>query len=148
TSRTRSAHCSRRPSATRRRRRRSPARTCWSCSSRLQLRSGCAMPRTYVPYREKHKWPKGFGSLCPSKMPETLPQEFLERAVHVEGVGENKLWFASGEWCFCAHPSPQIGVDVWHGFPVIGCEVDERVLRRLLEEGMMTPRERRRLRKQ
>lgn len=106
------------------------------------------MERRYFPYKEKHKWPKGFGSLCPSTMPEGLPQDLLERAVQVDGVGRNKLWSASGQWCFCAHPSPQVGPDMWHGFPVIGGEVDERVLIRLEAEGMITERERRRLRKQ
>ncbi len=106
------------------------------------------MPRKYVPYPEKHKWPKGFGSLCPRHMPKALIQRLLKRAVRVEGLGVNKLWAASGQWCFCAHPSPGEGDDVWHGFPVIGGEVDERVLEQLELSGMITPRERRKLRSQ
>lgn len=102
--------------------------------------------RTYVP-SEKHKWPKGFGSLCPT-MPLEVPPELLGLAITVEGVGENKLWVARGDWCFCAHPSPHAGPDAWHGFPVIGGEVDERVLAELQGSGLISARERRRLRKQ
>lgn len=103
------------------------------------------MSRTYVPSM-KHKWPKGFGSLCPTKMPDDVPPGFLQRAISVEGVGANKLWFATGNWCFCAHPSP--GKDAWHGFPVIGGDVDERVWQALLERKLVTEREVRRFRKQ
>lgn len=106
------------------------------------------MPSIYVPYPEKHKYPKGFGSLCPADMPEGAPQELLDMAVEVEGVGANKLWAASGAWCFCAHPSPHAGDDAWHGFPVIGGEADERVLDKLEREGLITAREKRRLRRQ
>jgi hypothetical protein len=106
------------------------------------------MSRRYVPHPQKHKWPKGFGSLCPGDMPEGLPQSLLDRAVAVDGAGDGKLWAASGRWCFCAHPSPGAGEDAWHGFPVVGGEVDERVLAALEEVGMITPRERRRLRQQ
>lgn len=106
------------------------------------------MTRTYVPYPEKHKWPKGFGSLCPKDMPRNLPQELLEKAIAVQGVGANKLWFASGNWCFCAHPSPGEGENAWHGFPVIGGDVDERVWQALLAADLVTPRAVRRLRTQ
>ncbi len=104
------------------------------------------MPRAYVPH-EKHKWPKGHGSLCP-KMSQEEPKELLVKAIAVPGVGANKLWVAFGRWCFCAHPSPQAGPDAWHGFPVIGGDVDERVLRELLDQGHITPREMRQLRAQ
>lgn len=104
-----------------------------------------ALPRTYVPYKEKHKWPKGFGSLCP-RMPDDVPRELLMRAVPVPGVGANKLWVASGRWCFCAHPSS--GDDVWHGFPVIGGDVDERVWSALEAAALISPAEIRTLRKQ
>ncbi len=64
------------------------------------------------------------------------------------GVGANKLWIAEGRWCFCAHPSPAEGPDAWHGFPVIGGDVDERVWRSLLEAELVTRREVNRLRGQ
>lgn len=54
------------------------------------------MARRYVPYPEKHKWPKGFGSLCPRDMPREIPAALLEQAVPVEGVGAHKLWIAAG----------------------------------------------------
>lgn len=95
----------------------------------------------------EHKWPKGFGSLCP-RMAEHEPGELLERAISVPDVGENKLWVASGEWCFCCHPSAHAGPDAWHGFPVIGGDVDERVLQALEDAGIIDARAKRRLRKQ
>jgi len=105
------------------------------------------MPRTYEPYTEKHKWPKGFGSLCPF-MPTSDPTELLKKAIAVPGVGANKLWAAAGRWCFCAHPSPHAGEDAWHGFPVIGGDVDERVLNALYRDGQITRRELKQLRAQ
>lgn len=106
------------------------------------------MKRVYVPYEQKHKWPKGFGSLCPKRMPHTKPKKLLKKAVTVPGVGENKLWAAEGRWCFCAHPSPGEGDTAWHGFPVIGADVDERVWTALRNAEMLSDREIRRLRKQ
>lgn len=105
------------------------------------------MQRKYVPYTEKHKYPKGFGTLCP-KMTAENAQQLLDRAVPVPDEGANKLWAASGDWCFCAHPSPGAGADAWHGFPVIGGDAPERVLRACEAAGMITPRELRRLRAQ
>ena len=105
------------------------------------------MSRVYVPSVEKHKWPKGYGSLCP-KMPLDVPAGLLEQAIEVPAVGANKLWAASGRWCFCAHPSPGAGPEAWHGFPVTGAEVDERVLDALQAGGLINPRERRNLRRQ
>lgn len=105
------------------------------------------MPRAYVPHEQKHKWPKGHGSLCP-QMPGGAAAELLEKAIAVEGAGASKLWMASGRWCFCAHPSPGAGPDSWHGFPVIGGDVDERVLAALHDLGHITRRELKRLRMQ
>jgi len=86
--------------------------------------------------------------LCPHGMPEGAAEELLQKAIHVGGVKDDKLWAARGRWCFCAHPSTHHGADAWHGFPVIGGDVDERVLRALVEAGMITKREMRLLRKQ
>jgi hypothetical protein len=100
-----------------------------------------------VPYEEKHKWPKGYGSLCP-RMPLEVAGDLLSKAIEVPDVGANKLWVASGRWCFSAHRSPHAGPEAWHGFPVIGGEVDERVLYELCRQGYITRREMRRLRAQ
>lgn len=105
------------------------------------------MRRTYVPHEEKHKWPKGFGSLCPH-MPAAEPGQLLNTAIPVPGVGASKLWAASGRWCFCALPSPHAGADAWHGFPVIGGDVDERVLIALHRDGPITRRQMKQLRAQ
>jgi hypothetical protein len=106
------------------------------------------MPRQYVPYPEKHKRPKGFGSLCPDDMPTDAAQALLERAILVPAVSSGKLWAAAGDWCFCAHSSAHEGPEAWHGFPVIGGEVDERVLAELEAQGLITARQRRQLRRQ
>ncbi len=106
------------------------------------------MPRKYVPYPQKHKRPKGFGSLCPHDMPIDVAQALLEKAILVPGMSSEKLWSASSEWCFCAHPSAHEGEDAWHGFPVIGGELDERVLAELEIQAIITPRQRRQLRRQ
>ena len=105
------------------------------------------MPRVYVPYPEKHKRPKGYGSLCPN-MPDQEPAALLQRAISVPQVVRDKLWVASGRWCFCGHPSPHAGPDAWHGFPQMGGDVDELVLAALEANGLITARERRRLRTQ
>ncbi len=105
------------------------------------------MPRKYVPYPEKHKWPKGYGSLCPRDMPLEEAQALLDAAIAVPEVGAGKLWAAAGEWCFCAHRSPHAGEDAWHGFPVLGGDVDERVLHALHDAGLITGRQRRHLRR-
>jgi len=118
----------------------------WAWRRSAARKESRSMPRSYVP-NPKHKWPKGFGSLCPL-MPPEVSQQLLERAVVVAGVGANKLWMASGGWCFCAHRSPNGGDDAWHGFPVIGGDVDERVLDRLEACGIISDIERRRLRRQ
>jgi len=106
------------------------------------------MARVYRPYPEKHKWPKGFGSLCPRDMPENVPPAFLVQAVAVPRGGLNKLWFAEGRWCFCAMPTGNRADDVWHGFPVIGGDVEEPVWTALRNAGVVTARDVRRFRKQ
>lgn len=104
--------------------------------------------RNYVPYPEKHKFPKGFGSRCPRQMPLSSVQALLDKAIQVDGLGPKKLWNSDGRWCFCAHPSPHAGANAWHGFPVIGGHVDERVLRALVREGRINEHQRRHLRAQ
>lgn len=65
-------------------------------------------------------------------------------AVPVEGAGRNKRWAAAGSWVFCAHPT-RLETGIWHGFPVIGSEVPERVLVALEASGQIDRRDRRRL---
>lgn len=102
------------------------------------------MNRKYEPYTEKHKRPKGFGSLCPSRMTTDEAQGLLEKAIVVDG---EKLWVSAKGWCFCAHATrPEKGI--WHGFPVLGCDVPEAVLRTLQAENIISKHEMRRLRKQ
>jgi hypothetical protein len=83
----------------------------------------------------------------------TLPEEaddrrgtgLLDSAVAAPEVSTNKLWTVQGQWCFCAHPS---GDDVWHGFPVIGGDVDERVWSALVKAGVISRKTAKRLRSQ
>ncbi len=105
------------------------------------------MAREYTP-ESKHKHPKGFGSLCPTGVSKTDTGALLAAAILVPNAGANKLWAARGRWLFCAHRSTGRGPDSWHGWPVIGGEADERVLHELERAGLITGRERRRLRKQ
>lgn len=99
--------------------------------------------RVYLPY-EKHKEPKGWGSLCPHPFPGDVAADLLSRAVQ---VAEGKLWSATGRWCFCAHPT-RLELNTWHGFPVIGGEVPHTVLKLLVASGAISEAERRRLSKQ
>jgi hypothetical protein len=81
-------------------------------------------------------------------MTDSEADRLLQQAVTVEGAGANKLWTARGRWCFCAHPSPHVGPDAWHGFPVIGGDVEEKVLIALQKAGIISKREKTRLRRQ
>jgi len=81
-------------------------------------------------------------------MPEHVPSAFLAQAVAVPQAGLNKLWFAQGRWCFCAIRTGDRADDVWHGFPVIGGEVDEAVWRAMRDAGRLTSGQIGRLRRQ
>lgn len=102
--------------------------------------------RTYEPWPEKHKWPQGFGSLCPRSLRTEDAQALLEQAVEAPGEGE-ALYAVSGQWVFVARPTRR-EEGIWHGYPVPGAEAGEQVLVRLEREGLITRHERRRLRKQ
>lgn len=101
--------------------------------------------RKYVPWREKHKAPHGFGSHCPD-LPDGLPAQLLHQAIPdpAEGSGRS-LYAVHGEWCFEAH---QHADGTYHGFPRPGAELDERVLRALEQAGLITRGKRNRLRRQ
>jgi len=105
------------------------------------------MPRTYEPCEQKHKWPKGFGTLCPIGMTAEETQRLLDQAVSVPGQSTRKLWAATGRWCFCAHPTRE-EEGVWHGFPVPGRKAGERVLAALEAAGLLSHEQRRALRNQ
>lgn len=64
-------------------------------AARLVCASLARVVRMYVPYKEKHKWPKGFGSLCPS-MPPHEPDELLKKAIVVPGGGRQQI--VDGKW--------------------------------------------------
>jgi hypothetical protein len=73
-------------------------------------------------------------------------QELLQNALQLPDE-PTVLWAISGEWCFAARPTrPEL--NVWHGYPVVGSEVPERVLRAMATHGRITRHQLRRLRKQ
>ena len=100
----------------------------------------------YEPWVEKHKAPMGFGSLCP-EVSKDRAQELLHVAVLDPKGTSNALYAIDGEWCFVARPT-RVEEGVFHGYPVPGCEVPNRVLRQLEDDGRITRAERIRLRSQ
>lgn len=104
--------------------------------------------RTYKPWEEKHKPPRGFGSWCPT-MPEGRAQALLDQAIPDPDPesGSAKLYAVSGDWCFVAQVT-RSETNEYHGYPVPGAEMPERVLRALHELGRLSPRDRSRLRRQ
>ena len=103
--------------------------------------------RRYVPSVEKHKRPKGFGSLCPPEMATEEAQALLDRAVSSPDTAGSALWVVSGDWCFVARPT-RLEESVWHGYPQLGSEIREHILGKLEAAGMIDRRQKRRLRKQ
>lgn len=97
---------------------------------------------------EKHKRPAGFGTWCPP-MPEGRAQQLLANAIPdpEEATGSAKLYAVDGEWCFVAQPT-QLDEEIYHGYPVPGSEVPERVLRQFKKAGRITVGQLNRLRRQ
>jgi hypothetical protein len=106
------------------------------------------MPATYVPWKEKHKPPRGFGTWCPA-MPEGRAQQLLEQAIGDPDPQSNstKRYAVDGDWCFVANPT-RVEQEIYHGYPVTGSEMPDRVLKKLEELGRITAAQRARLRKQ
>jgi hypothetical protein len=102
--------------------------------------------RRYVPWKEKHKAPMGFGTHCPD-MTEQQAQELLDRAVEDPDHDSHSeaLFMVDGDWCFEAHRHTD---GSYHGFPRPGLEFDERVLRTLRDLGWITKGQMNRLRRQ
>lgn len=82
-------------------------------------------------------------------MPEGSSQELLDRAVPDPDPDSNstKLYAVVRGWCFVAQPT-DLSNGVYHGYPVPGCEMPERVLKALERAGSITRADRARLRKQ
>lgn len=104
--------------------------------------------RTYRPWIEKHKPPHGYGSWCP-EMPDGRAQALLAQAIPDPDPGSSstKLYAVDREWCFIAQPT-RLEIGEYHGYPVPGSEVPDRVLRELESVGRITRAERTRLRRQ
>lgn len=95
-------------------------------------------PRLYVP-SPKHKWPKGFGELCPLGLKTHDAQEMLDIAISVPAVSQKAVWAADGRWLFMAYPAHPNDTErnEWHGYPVIGSKADPRVLYVLQHNGLI-----------
>lgn len=106
----------------------------------------CVDALVYEPNEKKHKWPKGFGSLCPLGLAQEVAQNLLQRSVIV-GDNPRVRYAASGRWCFVARAT-RFEAGVWHGYPVVGSEVGEEVLRALQDAGCIDYQQRNRFRKQ
>ena len=102
--------------------------------------------RRYEP-NPKHKWPKGFGSLCPKTLPPERISALLADAIAADDAPDAPLYAVEGDWCFEARPT-RLSEGLWHGYPVPGCEVPPRVFTRLRERGDLTDARVRRLRTQ
>lgn len=103
--------------------------------------------RTYNPWREKHKAPQGFGSHCPAAMTDDEAQELLDEAVELPDESGNALWVVRGDWCFVARPT-RLEENIWHGYPKVGSEISDRVLKHLHQMEKISRRQKRRFRKQ
>lgn len=101
--------------------------------------------RQYEP-NVKHKWPQGFGTLCPVEMATDEAKRLLLAAVAVPEEG-HALWAVEGDWCFVARPT-RLEEDVWHGYPVPGSEVPNSVWKALIAAGTIDEHRKGRLRKQ
>jgi hypothetical protein len=82
-------------------------------------------------------------------MPDGHPQQLLEEAIPDPDSesGSSKLYAVSGDWCFVAQVT-RSEPNEYHGYPVPGGEVPERVLRKLQDLGRISARDRSRLRRQ
>jgi len=106
-------------------------------------------PREYVP-SPKHKWPKGFGELCPLGLVTADAQEMLDVAISVPRVRQKAVWVAHGQWLFMAYPAHPNDPErnEWHGFPVVGSKADPRVLYALQHSGVIDQSQFMKLKKQ
>jgi hypothetical protein len=103
-----------------------------------------ASHRTYEPH-EKHKWPKGYGSLCQRCISLEHAEELLQSAVAESTDREpKKLYAVCGEAVFVARSHGQ----GWHGYPVAGSEVPPSVIRDFQEQGLIDGRVAKRLYRQ
>lgn len=94
----------------------------------------------------KHKWPKGFGSICPH-LSEVDAQKLLDRSVSIaDDSGAVQRWVVYDVWVFRAL-SEDHGA-TWHGHPVIGADVPDRVMQQLVAAGHISDNKKRKLRKQ
>lgn len=95
---------------------------------------------------KKHKWPKGFGTLCPHMSTEDA-QVLLDRSVRIlEESGAEQRWVVYDKWVFRAL-SEDHGA-TWHGHPVVGEQVPEWVLQQLVDCGHIQDKKKRKLRQQ
>lgn len=92
--------------------------------------------RKYVPNPEKHKQPKGYGSLCQKCITIRHAQELLDKAVADYRPTKRILYSVCGEAVFVARPT-RIEVEEWHGYPEIGSKIDPKILDLFVQHGLI-----------
>jgi hypothetical protein len=103
--------------------------------------------RLYEP-SPKHKEPKGYGTLCPKALTREEAQALLEVAVD-DGLNETVLYAVESDWCFAARLTRRVeDGSVWHGYPILGRDVPEAILRAWRESGRIDRKQQKRLRQQ
>ena len=98
----------------------------------------------------KHKFPKGYGTLCQrSVTPDHCEQLLTDSVPHPAEESAATRYAICGMAVFrgfgCADGA---GVEVWHGFPVPGETVPRHVIETWVEQGRIPPIAARRLQKQ
>lgn len=111
-----------------------------------------AMP-TYEP-NPKHKFPKGYGTLCQRSVGLEHAQELLDRSVADDPDGRGlvrRRYSVCGPAAFEAklhHGSDDAPESCWHGYPILGSDVPQNVIDRWVEAGDLDRVAARRLRRQ
>lgn len=98
------------------------------------------MARRYEPNPKHKPGPAGVGSLCPEELTIEEAQGLLEQAITDPTTsGAGSLWIYSRGWVFRARPT-DVARDVWHGYPVPGCDVPKEVMQEFRQRNWVTDR--------
>jgi hypothetical protein len=106
------------------------------------------MARQYEPNPKHKPGPLQHGTLCPEDLTRADAQRLLEEAVpDPTSQGTGSLWIYDQGWVFCARAT-DAQRDVWHGYPVPGCDVPKEVMQLFKEKGWVDRRAARAVREQ
>ncbi len=80
---------------------------------------------------QKHRRPKGWGSICPDDLAD-LPQSLLD-----SGAADGKeIYNVSGAYALCAQEHRP---GVWHGYPIPWSRLPSAARQKLVESGRLDP---------